>query len=155
MFTDCPEIVAHQKAGDPTAAACGNKCGVLFPVTSLWTLYNFPRARVMYVSAIFDQVRNQFFSGVKRFASHRLFAGWSFLDTEIRTPAGGMLWGRSTAEGGHVEGIHNDGDSPAALLVDECKSVSDEVSMHCHGVPQPSVCSPPRPGQPSASSIAS
>jgi hypothetical protein len=37
---------------------------VIFPVCALWTLYNFPTARLMYMSATYDQVVTQFISGL-------------------------------------------------------------------------------------------
>ena len=123
-------ILLRYQAGDPTAAACANftgKTSTVFPVCSLWTLYNFPRARVQYLSATGAQVRNQFFAALNRFSSHRFFAGWSWLDTEVRTPAGGFLFGRATDQSGNIEGIHDQFQSPAALLVDEAKSVRDEI----------------------------
>jgi len=48
------EILLNYEARHPTAAACANftgKTSVVFPGAALWTLYNFPRARVMYLSA--------------------------------------------------------------------------------------------------------
>jgi len=123
-------ILLRYQAGDPTAAACANftgKTSTVFPVCSLWTLYNFPRARVQYLSATGAQVRNQFFAALNRFSLHRFFAGWSWLDTEVRTPAGGFLFGRATDQSGNIEGIHDQFQSPAALLVDEAKSVRDEI----------------------------
>jgi hypothetical protein len=54
-------------------------------------------------------------------------AGWTFLETEVRNPSGGFLFGRATDTGGHIEGIHNQVGSPASLLVDEAKSISPEV----------------------------
>ena len=33
------------------------------------------------------------------------------------------MFGRATDTGGNIEGLHDQHDSPAALLVDECKSI--------------------------------
>lgn len=124
------QILQHYEAGNPTSAACANftgKTSTVFPIAALWTLYNFPRSRVMYLSATGVQVRNQFMASLNRFRSRPAFAGWSWLETEVRNPHGGFLFGRATDTGGHIEGIHNQVDSPAALLVDECKSIHDDV----------------------------
>jgi hypothetical protein len=54
---------------------------------------------------------------------------------EVRTPRGGFLFGRSTDTGGHIEGIHNQFESPAALLIDEAKTVAGDVLdtlSRCH-----------------------
>ena len=45
----------------------------------------------------------------------------------MRTPAGGFLFGRATDTGANIEGIHDQHDSPAALLIDEAKTVGYDV----------------------------
>jgi hypothetical protein len=99
----------------------------VFPIAALWTLYNFPRARLMYLSATGHQVKNQFFSSLNRFSHRPALAGWSWLETELRTPRGGFLSGRATDTGGNIEVLHDQPDSPAGLLVDEAKSIRPEV----------------------------
>ena len=64
------KVLLRYEAGDRTALCASNfsgKTGVVFTVAALWTLYCFPRSRLMYMSATFDQVVNQFFSGLRRF----------------------------------------------------------------------------------------
>src|SRR6516164_2087647 len=124
------QILLNYEAGFQTAAACANftgKTSVLFPVCALWTLYCFPRSRIMYLSATGAQVKNQFFAALARFRFRPVFSGWQWLETELRNREGGFLFGRSTDSGGNIEGIHDQPDSPAALLVDEVKSVADDV----------------------------
>ena len=61
--------------------------------------------------------------------------GRSWLETELRTPHGGFLSGRATDTGGNIEGLHDQPDSPAGLLVDEAKSIRPEVLdalSRCH-----------------------
>jgi hypothetical protein len=82
------------------------------------------RQRVRWTAA---QVRNQFFASVDRFRSLPAFAGWQWLETEIRNSAGGFLFGRATDTSGNIEGIHDQFESPAALLVDEAKTIADEI----------------------------
>jgi phage terminase large subunit len=123
-------ILLNFEAGNQTAAAACNfsgKTSTVFPIAALWTLFNFERSRVMYLSATGVQVKNQFFASLARFRSRPAFARWNWLETEVRNPAGGFLFGRATDTGGHIEGIHNQFESPAALLVDEAKSIADEV----------------------------
>ena len=124
------QILLNYEAGFQTAAACANftgKTSTVFPIAALWTLYNFPRARLLYISATGAQVKQQFFASLDRFRSRPALTGWMFLETELRNPFGGFLFGRATDTGGHIEGIHNQVDSPASLLVDEAKSISPEV----------------------------
>ncbi|MEY2606431.1 MAG: hypothetical protein QOH31_4253 [Verrucomicrobiota bacterium] len=99
----------------------------MFPIAALWTLYRFPRARLMYLSATGDQVENQFFISLERFRSRPAFVGWTWLETAVRNPHGGFLFGRATDTGGNIEGLHEQPDSPAGLLVDGGKSIRPEV----------------------------
>ena len=123
-------ILLRYEAGEPTAAACANytgKTSVIFPICALWTLAIFPKARLMYMSATWLQVTNQFFASLERFRGHRLFAGFQWLESEVRTPAGGFMFGRSSDVAGFVEGIHDQHGSPAGLLIDEAKLKASEM----------------------------
>jgi phage terminase large subunit len=123
-------ILLRYEGGEPTAAACANysgKTSVVFTVAALWTLYNFPRARLMYMSATWRQVTNKFFADLERFRERRMFAGWQWLESEVGTPSGGFLYGRASDVAGFVEGIHDQHGSPAGLLIDEAKSIRDEI----------------------------
>jgi hypothetical protein len=90
-------------------------------------LYTFPRSRIMYMSATWAQVKNQFFSGLNRFRHLPAFAGWEFLESTVKTPAGGFLFGRASDVSGNIEGVHDQFESPAALLIDEAKSITDDI----------------------------
>jgi hypothetical protein len=60
-------ILLNYEGGYQTAPACANftgKTSTVFPIAALWTLYNFPRARLMYLSATGHQVKQQFFSSL-------------------------------------------------------------------------------------------
>jgi phage terminase large subunit len=81
----------------------------------------------MYLSATSAQVKNQLFASLERFRSRPALAGWTWLETEVRNPHGGFLFGRATDASGNIEGLHDQPDSPAAILVDEAKSIRDEV----------------------------
>ncbi|HET9376048.1 MAG TPA: hypothetical protein VFO40_13825 [Chthoniobacterales bacterium] len=81
----------------------------------------------MYLSATSAQVKNQFFASLDRFRSRLAFTGWTWLEAEVRNPHGGFLFGRATDTSGNIEGLHDQPSSPAGLLVDEAKSIQDEV----------------------------
>jgi hypothetical protein len=81
----------------------------------------------MYLSGTAAQVRHQFFDSLSRFRYRPAFSGWSWMENETRNRDGGFLFGRATDTGGNIEGIHDQPDSPAALLVDEVKSIHDNV----------------------------
>jgi phage terminase large subunit len=123
-------ILLNYEAGNPTAAACANftgKTSTIFPIAALWTLYCHPRSRLMYISATSAQVRNQFFAAMDRLRHRPGLHGWTWLETEVRNRDGGFLFGRSTDSGGNIEGLHNQPNSPAAILVDEAKSIHPEI----------------------------
>jgi len=114
------QILLHYEAGKQTAAACANftgKTSTVFPIAALWTLYNLPRARLMYLSATSAPVKNQFFASLERFRSRPALAGWTWLETEVRNTHGGFLFGRATDTSGNIEGLHDQPYSPAAILV--------------------------------------
>ena len=63
-------ILETYATGNHTAVAAANftgKTSTVFPAAALWTLYNFPHARVMYLSATGSQVEKQFFAAMARF----------------------------------------------------------------------------------------
>jgi hypothetical protein len=131
-------ILLRYEAGESTAAACANftgKTSVVFPICALWTLYCFPQSRLMFMSAVRDQIVNQFFAGFSRFSGHRYFAGWQWLEDEIRNTSGGFCFGRASDTPGNVEGIHDQHRSPAGLLIDEAKTIRDDILdtlSRCH-----------------------
>jgi phage terminase large subunit len=118
------------ESGKRTALAACNGSGkttTLFPLVALYLLYAFPRAQIVYLSASASQVAKQFFPNLHQYADHPAFKGWRFLETEIRTPEGGFILGRATDSGATIEGLHSKPGAPAALLVDEAKSIPPEV----------------------------
>ena len=81
----------------------------------------------------------------------RKFPGWTFLQTELKTPEGGFALGFSTDDPGRAEGWHpqtgNDTD-PVFIIVDEAKTVPDgvfEAFDRCTRVFQLWVSSPGKP----------
>ena len=97
------KILETYATGNYTAVAAANytgKTSTIFPAAALWTLYNFPTSRVMYLSATGAQVQLQFFAALARFRILPAFSNWTWLSSEVRTPAGGFLFGRSTDAGG-------------------------------------------------------
>src|SRR5258708_28179486 len=87
------QILLHYEAGKQTAAACANftgKTSTVFPIAALWTLYNYPRARLMYLSATSAQVKNQFFASLERFRSRPALPGGPCPQTELREPNRGL-----------------------------------------------------------------
>ena len=65
--------------------------------------------------------------GLREFSTKPLFRGWSFLDSEIRTPQGGFAVGLSVDDPQRIEGWHSKPGSPVMFVVDEAKSIRDAI----------------------------
>jgi hypothetical protein len=123
-------VLLSFESGDQTAiAVCNNggKTSTVFSAAALWCLYSFPKARIVYLSATHKQFKEQFFSNLSRFRYRPGLVGLTWPETEVRTPQGGYITGRSTDTSGNIEGYHLRPDSPVAILVDEAKSVDEEI----------------------------
>jgi hypothetical protein len=122
--------LSHLQLGHSVALVAANGSGktstILVPF-ALWVLHCWPSARVILTSASWAQIEKQAFSLLRQYQDHPVFRGLIFLDTEVRSPAGGFITGLSTDNAGRAEGFHERPDSPVALLVDEAKSVPDLV----------------------------
>jgi hypothetical protein len=89
----CRFMLAYE-AGHQTAAACANFTGRTvdrLPDRGPLDHVLLPRSRVMYLSAISAQVRNQFFASLAQFQNRRTLAGWTWLETEVRSPSGSFM----------------------------------------------------------------
>jgi phage terminase large subunit len=100
---------------------------VILPAAILWFLFNNPRGRCVVTSGSWTQLENQLFSGLRRYSGELAFRGWSFLDTEVRTPASGFALGVSTDTPERIEGWHSMAGSPLMFVVDEAKGVRDSI----------------------------
>jgi len=120
----------HIAAGHPTAIVAANGSGktamILVPA-ALWCLYNWPLARVIVTSASWSQLKKQFFDNIRLARFNPYFRGWTFNETEIRSPEGGFILGVSVDEAGRAEGYHERPDSPVMILADESKSIASGV----------------------------
>lgn len=117
----------------PTSFVAANGSGktqrVIAPAV-LWFLHRYPQGRCPITSGSWLQVEKQLFPALHSFQSNPLFRGWTFNQTEIRTPEGGLAVGFSTDSPGRVEGWHplisRDVD-PVFYVTDEAKTVPDGI----------------------------
>ncbi|MGC4013416.1 MAG: hypothetical protein QM755_02700 [Luteolibacter sp.] len=117
----------------PTSLIAANGSGktqrVIAPAI-LWFLWRYPRGWCPITSGSWLQVEKQLFPALHAFRSHPLFHGWSFHQTEIRTPQGGHAIGFATDSPGRAEGWHPkvapDID-PVFYVTDEAKSIPDGI----------------------------
>jgi hypothetical protein len=99
--------LCHIEAGHPTALVACNGAGktpTIFVSAALWTLFSWPRARVIVTSASWSQLKKRFFDAIRERQSHPLMRRYTFNEPEIRTPEGGFCIGISKDEAGRVEG---------------------------------------------------
>jgi hypothetical protein len=115
-------------SGKPTTARTPNGAGktsVIIVVLALCMLHEYPGATIVLTSASFRQVRDQVFAALKTHTPR--FTGWSVKETAIETPEGGRIVGFATDSGGRFEGFHAYPDRPLLVIVDEAKTVDDEI----------------------------
>lgn len=150
---ECLEAIGLQEYGGPPAAiAAANGSGKTAKVVAsaiCWFLSKFPRGQVIVTSGSFRQVEKQLWPALR--VHQRKFPGWTFLQTELKTPEGGFALGFSTDDPGRAEGWHpkiNRETDPVFIIVDEAKTVPDgvfEAFDRCTRVYQLWVSSPGKP----------
>jgi len=114
----------------PVALATCNGAGktsIILGSAVLWFLWHFPRGRCVITSGSWTQLTEQLFMGLREFSTKPPFRGWSFLDSEIRTPQGGFAVGLSVDDPQRIEGWHSKPGSPVMFVVDEAKSIRDAI----------------------------
>jgi len=96
-------------------------------LAALWHLVKHPAGKVVYMSKDARQVNLQFWATIRRYL-HR-FPAWKITDSQhlIETPEGGFLRAFTTKDTGRVEGFHRAPGSPLLFLVDEAKSIEEEI----------------------------
>lgn len=125
------EACRHRRAEVAVVAANGSgKTAAVNVVLLLWWLYAFPKGRCAVTSGSWQQLENQLWPALR--VHEHLFAtllGWTFNDTEIRTPQGGFITAFSTKDPGRAEGYHENvaAGAPLMVMVDEAKSVPEPI----------------------------
>lgn len=129
---ECMEAVGMQEFGGPpvavTAANGSGKTSNLVAPLVMWFLSKYPRGQVIITSGSFRQVEKQLWPAMRVFQTR--FPGWTFLQTELKTPEGGFALGFSTDDAGRAEGWHpkiNRETDPVFIIVDEAKTVPDAI----------------------------
>lgn len=150
---ECLESIGLQEfGGPPTAIAAANGSGKTAKVVAsaiCWFLSKFPQGQVIVTSGSFRQVEKQLWPALR--VHQRKFPGWTFLQTELKTPESGFALGFSTDDPGRAEGWHpkiNRETDPVFIIVDEAKTVPDgvfEAFDRCTRVYQLWVSSPGKP----------
>ena len=125
------EACRHRRAEVAVVAANGSgKTAAVTVVLLLWWLYAFPKGRCAVTSGSWQQLENQLWPALR--VHEHLFStmlGWTFNDTEVRTPQGGFITAFSTKDPGRAEGYHENvaAGAPLMVMVDEAKSVPEPI----------------------------
>ncbi len=145
-------IGLQERGGPPVAVAAANGSGKTSNIVApaiCWFLCRYPRGQVVVTSGSFRQVEKQLWPALRVF--QRRFPGWTFLQTELKTPEGGFALGFATDDAGRAEGWHPKQSreiDPVFIIVDEAKTVPDSVFEafdRCTRVFQLWVSSPGKP----------
>lgn len=121
-------IMASVFSGVPTAAVTPNGAGktsVVISSLALSILHEFPGATVVVTSATFRAVRTQVFASLEQ--DKDKFAGWTWKDTEIEDAHKGRILGFATDSGAKFEGFHAYPGRPLLIIIDEAKTVADDI----------------------------
>lgn len=105
----------------------GGKTRKVICAAVLWHLTMFPKGQVISTSGSYRQIKDQLLPALHGYASR--FPRWSFLHTpRIETENVSCFWeGFSTNDAGKFEGHHADVDAPLMIIVDEAKTVKDDI----------------------------
>lgn len=133
---ECLQTIAlgqKQLGGRKTALVAPNGSGktanCIAPAV-LYFLTLFPLGQVPLTSSSWLQVEKQDFPALRSYERNPYFAGWTFNQTEVRTPEGGFCIGFSTDNPGRAEGWHpkiSPDIDPVLYVIDEAKSIPDGI----------------------------
>lgn len=101
------------------------KSSVVVAISALRWLQQHPKGKVVLTSADAKQIDSQIMPSLKRHAAK--FPAWEFLGRSIRTPENGMFLSFTTDESSRAEGHHSAPDAPLLIIIDEAKSVDNEI----------------------------
>lgn len=128
LYTWQARILADVMTGKPTAAVTPNEAGktsVVIKTLALAVLHEWPGATVVLTSATFRAVRTQIFAALEQEKAR--FSGWKWNDSEIEDGHGGRIIGFATDSGAKFEGFHAHPGRPLLIVLDEAKTVQDDI----------------------------
>lgn len=122
------DILAALERKHVSALVCngGGKSSVIIASAILAFLYNWPTGRGAITSGSYLQLESILWPAIEQYRSLPYFTGWTWNQTEIKTPAGGKISGFSTDDPLRLEGWHQSPESPLFYVVDEAKAISDD-----------------------------
>lgn len=117
-----------------TTTVCCNEAGKTTKMITglvLWHCALFPRrgenGGIITTSGSWSQIVNQLTPALKSYEGRFAGMGWAFLDTEIKIGGIPNWMAFSVSNVGRAEGFHGSHEWPLMAIVDEAKSVKDEI----------------------------
>ncbi len=108
------------------AANESGKTSTIFLPFILWFLTTFPRGQIVCTAGVYRQVKTQLFPKLRAIVPR--LEGWSSGEATLDNGRGGNALGFRAVDPGMFEGYHGSGaEAPLAILVDEAKSVADDI----------------------------
>jgi phage terminase large subunit len=129
VLTWFENTLVRTKGSLVTPNGAGKTSGVV-AVLALWWLAVHRQGKVVYTTKDGKQLHEQLFPALEK---HRpRLPGWTWVRSpyiQITTPTGGRFIGFTTDDPGRAEGHHkgNDFEGPLLMIVDEAKSVSEQI----------------------------
>jgi hypothetical protein len=102
------------------------KSSIVIPLVILRWLDRYPKAKVVLTSADARQLDSQLMRALHSYR-HPHLVHWEFLSREVRTHDGGLMLAFTTDEPSRAEGHHGAKGAPLLMIVDEAKSVPNEI----------------------------
>ena len=108
------------------AANESGKTSTIFLPFILWFLTAFPRGQIVCTAGVFRQLKTQLWPKLKTAIAR--MEGYKCGEATLDNGRGGNALGFRAVDPGMFEGYHgNNTDAPLAILVDEAKSVADDI----------------------------
>ncbi len=90
-----------------------------------WFLTTFPQGTIVNTAGVFRQVKTQLWPKLRTLAAG--FEGWTVGEASADNGRGGSAIGFRAVDPGMFEGYHGSPGKPLAIIVDEAKSVADDI----------------------------
>lgn len=103
------------------------KTAHLVAPAALWNAVCNPGSTTVITSATHTQLVEQIFAALQGYQTKLDTTGWKWNRTEIETAQGSRIIGRATNQGGRFEGFHSYPDRPLMVIVDEAKTVQEDI----------------------------
>ena len=107
------------------AANGSGKTSMVAAPAAIWHAARFPGSITVATAGVYRQVKEQLFAEMRKWGT-RLHE-WSITEARVTSPHGSRIIGFSTDDAGKFEGWHGSDETPLLMIVDEAKTVKDDI----------------------------